>query len=80
MAIGRQREKEEHERQKTGERRMKAQGKALLTSPVIAISCRTGRWRARDRRAVVMVHPAEGPSFGVAPSGTCKWMCVWSKN
>jgi hypothetical protein len=24
--------------------------------------------------AVAMATPAEGPSFGVAPSGTCTWM------
>ncbi len=33
-------------------------------SPVIATSARTGRFSARDRSAVVMVTPAEGPSCG----------------
>jgi hypothetical protein len=29
--------------------------------------------------AVTMATPAEGPSFGVAPSGTCTWMSRRSK-
>lgn len=44
-------------------------------SPVIATSCRTGLFIANDSKAVTMVAPALGPSFGVAPSGTCK--CRW---
>ena len=42
------------------------------TSPVMARSGRAGLLMARLRRAVTMVTPAEGPSLGVAPSGTCK--------
>lgn len=45
------------------------------TSPVMAKSCLTGLLLASERRAVTIVHPALGPSFGVAPSGTCK--CRW---
>lgn len=37
------------------------------TSPVMATFCLTGQFMARDSRAVTMVHPALGPSFGVAP-------------
>mmetsp|Transcript_4643 Transcript_4643/g.13663 ORF Transcript_4643/g.13663 Transcript_4643/m.13663 type:complete len:279 (+) Transcript_4643:496-1332(+) len=44
-----------------------------VISPVIATSLRTRRPVRRDVSAVVIVTPAEGPSFGVAPSG--KWMC-----
>ena len=36
-------------------------------SPVIAISLRTDWSKANDNRAVTMVQPALGPSFGVAP-------------
>jgi hypothetical protein len=39
-------------------------------SPVMARFSRTGLSIASDMRAVTMVQPAEGPSFGVAPSGT----------
>ena len=42
------------------------------TSPVMAISGDTGRFSTREVSAVVKVIPAEGPSFGTAPSGT--WM------
>lgn len=48
------------------------------TSPVIAIFCLIGLSIARDKRAVTIVTPALGPSLGVAPSGTCKWM--WLQN
>lgn len=37
------------------------------TSPVIAKFSITGRFIANDNKALTMVHPAEGPSFGVAP-------------
>ena len=37
------------------------------TSPVIARFCRTGTPIAKDNKAVTMVQPALGPSFGVAP-------------
>lgn len=37
------------------------------TSPVIATFCLTGQFMASDSKAVTIVHPALGPSFGVAP-------------
>ena len=37
------------------------------TSPVIATSCLIGLFKPSERRAVTMVQPADGPSFGVAP-------------
>src|SRR5829696_1433716 len=42
-----------------------------VISPVIAVSERTGRPVARDASAVAIVIPALGPSFGIAPAGTC---------
>mmetsp|Transcript_154218 Transcript_154218/g.280097 ORF Transcript_154218/g.280097 Transcript_154218/m.280097 type:complete len:298 (+) Transcript_154218:65-958(+) len=42
-------------------------------SPVMARSGRTSRPVSKETMAVVMVTPAEGPSFGTAPAG--KWMC-----
>ena len=30
--------------------------------------------------AVAMATPADGPSFGVAPSGTCTWMSFLSNS
>ena len=41
-------------------------------SPVIAMFCLTGMSKARDNNAVMMVQPADGPSFGVAPYSTEK--------
>lgn len=38
-----------------------------LTSPVIATFCLVGVFKAKDSSDVTMVHPALGPSFGVAP-------------
>lgn len=37
------------------------------TSPVMATFCLTGQFMANDSKAVTIVHPALGPSFGVAP-------------
>ena len=37
------------------------------TSPVMATFCLNGVSVARERRADTMVHPADGPSLGVAP-------------
>jgi len=37
------------------------------TSPVMATFCLTGQFMASDSKAVTIVHPALGPSFGVAP-------------
>ena len=36
-------------------------------SPVMATFCLVGRSSAKDNNAVVIVQPADGPSFGVAP-------------
>ena len=41
-----------------------------VISPVIARSCRTGILVSAETRAVAMVMPADGPSLGMAPSGT----------
>ncbi|KAH3670744.1 hypothetical protein OGAPHI_001260 [Ogataea philodendri] len=51
-----------------------------VSSPVIATSGSKGRFRASDRNDDVIATPAEGPSFGVAPSGKCKCICARSKN
>ena len=39
--------------------------------PVMAKSWRAGRFDSADTSAVAMVTPADGPSFGMAPAGTC---------
>ena len=44
------------------------------SSPVMATFCRIGLFNASDSKAVTMVTPADGPSFGVAPSGMWTWM------
>ena len=46
--------------------------RSYLNSPVMARLGRTGLSMASDNSAVTMVQPAEGPSLGVAPSGTCR--------
>ena len=51
-----------------------------VISPVIAIRGRTGRPVSSETIAVVSVTPAEGPSFGMAPSGTCRCRSTRSKN
>jgi hypothetical protein len=43
-----------------------------VISPVIATSARTGMRVSVDTSAVAIAMPALGPSFGVAPSGTCR--------
>src|SRR6202163_4732901 len=48
-----------------------------VISPVIARSRRTGTPVITETIAVTMATPAEGPSFGVAPSGTWTWMSRW---
>ena len=48
------------------------------TSPVMAKPGRTGLPDRSDAMAVNMVTPADGPSFGVAPAGTCTWMSFFS--
>ena len=45
-----------------------------VISPVIATSPRTGRPVNSDASAVTIVTPAEGPSLGIAPDGTCRWI------
>uniref|UniRef100_A0A6B0V2T5 Putative secreted protein n=1 Tax=Ixodes ricinus TaxID=34613 RepID=A0A6B0V2T5_IXORI len=51
------------------------------TSPVMATPGSTGLPSARESRAVTMVMPALGPSFGTAPSGTWRWTCAfWRKS
>ena len=45
-----------------------------VTSPVIATLASTGIPSIAEYNAVDIVTPADGPSFGTAPSGTCKWM------
>ena len=42
-----------------------------VISPVMAMSRRTGILVSALASAVAMVMPAEGPSLGMAPSGTC---------
>src|SRR5579884_3053073 len=42
-----------------------------VISPVIATSFRTGRPVSAEASAVAIVMPADGPSFGTAPAGTC---------
>jgi transposase len=49
-----------------------------VISPVMAMR-RTGSLRASESRAEAMVMPAEGPSLGVAPAGTWRWMKALSK-
>ena len=48
-----------------------------VTSPVIPTSLRTGRCVSSDTSAVVIVMPADGPSFGTAPAGKCTWNRFW---
>ena len=44
-----------------------------VISPVIATSWRAGRPDSADTIAVAIAMPADGPSFGIAPAGTCTW-------
>ena len=44
-----------------------------VDDPHMAKSRRTGILLSALEMAVAMVMPAEGPSFGVAPSGRCTW-------
>ena len=46
---------------------------SVVISPVIAIEGTAGFYIAMLTRAVNSEMPAEGPSFGIAPIGTCKW-------
>ena len=47
-----------------------------VISPVIATSFLTGLFVRADKTDVAIVIPADGPSFGTAPSGTWMWMSV----
>src|SRR6266704_269552 len=47
-----------------------------VSSPVIATSWRAGRWHRSDASAAAIVIPADGPSFGTAPAGTCRCTSV----
>jgi len=51
-----------------------------VISPVMATRGRTGLPVSWDTTAVVSVTPAEGPSLGMAPSGTCRCRSTRSKN
>jgi len=48
-----------------------ARDRGSVISPVIAMSRRTGLPDISDASAVEIATPAEGPSFGMAPAGTC---------
>ena len=48
-----------------------------VISPVMATSRRVGILVSADTSVVAMVMPADGPSFGMAPSGTCTWMSIF---
>ena len=50
-----------------------------VISPVIARSPRTGRPVSSDAIAVTIVTPADGPSFGIAPDGTCTCISAFLK-
>jgi len=45
----------------------------------MAMSPRTGRRVSSDASAVAIVTPADGPSFGIAPEGTCRWSSAFLK-
>jgi hypothetical protein len=51
-----------------------------VISPVIAMSSRAGRPVRIEAIAVRTVTPAEGPSLGCAPAGTCTWMSFLSNS
>lgn len=50
-----------------------------VISPVIAMSFLTFLFVSSDTSAVVIVIPADGPSFGIAPAGKWMWMSLPSK-
>ena len=50
-----------------------------VISPVIARFAFTLRWVRADANDVTMVIPADGPSLGIAPSGTWMWIFQLSK-
>ena len=50
-----------------------------VTSPVIATFLSTGISVIAETIDVTMAIPADGPSLGVAPSGTCIWKSFLSK-
>ena len=51
-----------------------------VISPVMAMSRRIGIPVITLTRLVAIATPADGPSFGVAPSGTWTWMSRFSNS
>ena len=51
-----------------------------VISPVIATPLRRGCFLSAESIEDTMVMPADGPSFGTAPSGTCTWMSFLSNS
>ena len=51
-----------------------------VNSPVIAILGMTASFETSECSAQAIVIPAEGPSLGVAPAGTCMWIKFSEKN
>jgi hypothetical protein len=47
-------------------------GSDVPSAPVMATSGMTGVLKARETMAVTIVQPADGPSLGTAPCGTCR--------
>jgi hypothetical protein len=45
----------------------------------MAMSPRTGRFVNADASAVAIVIPADGPSLGIAPEGTWRWISAFLK-
>ena len=45
-----------------------------VISPVMAMFFLIFFWVNKETKDVSIAIPALGPSLGVAPSGTCKWM------
>jgi hypothetical protein len=50
-----------------------------VISPVIARDSLGAAFKIREAKQVRTVIPAEGPSFFVEPSGTCRWMDLYYK-
>ncbi len=49
-----------------------------VISPVMAMSCAMGSSHSADVTAVAMAIPADGPSFGTAPSGAWMWISFFA--
>ena len=52
-------------------------GIALVKQLVMASLRSTGNLRMAETMAVAIVIPADGPSLGIAPSGTWTWMSIF---